>query len=143
MSQRRESGSRSADLGELKAAADRLAAALADMDEEGIAADLKLGAAAKGKLADEVIVLDANILIRAVLGKRVHQLLEEFITARRPLLRTRCCFRRRTEYIPSLLRQRGISDVSVPRALKDLQRLVETRRRPKYTACSRTRPDSA
>ena len=69
---------KSADMTELRAAADRLAAALSDVDEEETVAEFKQAAVRKRLSVAEMIVLDANILIRAVLGKRVRQLLETY-----------------------------------------------------------------
>jgi PIN domain len=65
-------------MSELKEAADRLASALADVDEEELAAEFKeLRRRGKGASA-EMIVLDANILIRAILGRRVRQLIDTY-----------------------------------------------------------------
>jgi hypothetical protein len=41
----------------------------------------------------KVIVVDANILIRAILGRRVRQHIDTYGAPGCPLLRTRCCFR--------------------------------------------------
>ena len=69
---------RSADQAELCAAADRLAAALSDVDADQIVAEFKkAGRAGRLRLA-EMIVLDARMLIRAVLGRRVRQILETY-----------------------------------------------------------------
>jgi hypothetical protein len=50
---------------ELGAAADRLAAALSDVDEEEIVAEFKQTCRAKRLPVAEMIVLDANILMEA------------------------------------------------------------------------------
>jgi hypothetical protein len=59
---------------ELRAAADRLAAALSDVDAEEVVAEFKDDAACESRFRSlKMIILDANILIRAVLGNHVRQ----------------------------------------------------------------------
>ena len=67
---------KTAELSELRAAADRLAKALADVNEEELVAEWNCVGAARAPRA-KMIVLDANILIRAVLGRRVRELIRK------------------------------------------------------------------
>jgi len=72
-----------------------------------------------------MIVLDANILIRAVLGKRVGLLLEEYAGYGIRFYAPESAYREAEEYLPSLLRKKGDSDTGVAAALRNLQRFVE------------------
>jgi predicted nucleic acid-binding protein len=72
-----------------------------------------------------MIVLDANILIRAVLGKRVRQLLETYTTFRFRFYAPEVAYADAAKYLPSLLIKRGKSGADVPAALAYLQTLVE------------------
>ena len=56
---------------------DRLSQALADVDEEELVAEFKPCAGGGKAPRVEIIVLDANILIRTVLGRRVRQIAAE------------------------------------------------------------------
>jgi len=73
----------------------------------------------------EMIVLDANILIRAVLGKRVRQLLETYTAFRFRFYAPEVAYADAAKYLPALLIKRGKSDTDVPAALAYLQNLVE------------------
>jgi hypothetical protein len=57
-----------------------------------------------------MIVLDTNILIRAVLGRRVRQLL---------------AFDDAQKYLPPLLKERGKSDADVPKSLEYFKQIIE------------------
>ena len=73
----------------------------------------------------EMIVLDANILIRAVLGKRVRQLLETYSQHGIRFYAPEVSYSDAEKYLPALLNKRGKSDTDVPAALTYLQFLIE------------------
>ena len=72
-----------------------------------------------------MIVLDANILIRAVLGKRVRRLLETYSTRRIRFYAPEVAYADAAKYLPALLIKRGKSETDVPAALAYLQSLIE------------------
>lgn len=72
-----------------------------------------------------MIVLDANILIRAVLGRRVRQLLESYAAGHVRFYTPEIAYADAEKYLPVLLRKRGITDGDVPAALAYLRSLVE------------------
>jgi len=72
-----------------------------------------------------MIVLDANILIRAILGRRVRQLLEEHASREVRFYAPVAAFADAEKYLPSLLRKRGKPTVGVSDSLKYLQSLVK------------------
>lgn len=72
-----------------------------------------------------MIVLDANILIRAVLGKRVRQLLETYGGLGVRFYAPEVAYADAEKYLPGLLRKRGKPDGDVSVALIYLQSLVE------------------
>jgi predicted nucleic acid-binding protein len=72
-----------------------------------------------------MIVLDANILIRAVLGKRVRQLLETYAAHGIRFYAPEVAFADAAEYLPALLAKRGMSISDVPATLAYLQSLIE------------------
>jgi predicted nucleic acid-binding protein len=72
-----------------------------------------------------MIVLDANILIRAVLGRRVRQLLEFYAGREIRFCAPEAAFADAEKYLPSLLEKRGKSAVGVSESLKYIQLLVE------------------
>jgi predicted nucleic acid-binding protein len=71
-----------------------------------------------------MIVLDANILIRAVLGRRVRQLLEEYAHGVR-FYAPDVAYADAEKYLPPLLTERGKPVADVAGTLRYLQRLVE------------------
>jgi predicted nucleic acid-binding protein len=71
-----------------------------------------------------VIVLDANILIRAVLGRRVRQLLEEYAGRGIRFYAPDVAYADAEKYLPPLLIQRAKAAADVPAALHYLQTLV-------------------
>lgn len=73
-----------------------------------------------------MIVLDANILIRAVLGKRVRQLLETYSAQGVRFFAPDVAYADAEEYLPGLLIKRGRPDADVSAALAYLQSLIET-----------------
>jgi predicted nucleic acid-binding protein len=72
-----------------------------------------------------MIVLDANILIRAVLGRRVRQLLETYGGQGFRFYAPAVAYADAAKYLPALLGKRGKSDDDVPAALEYLQTLIE------------------
>lgn len=72
-----------------------------------------------------MIVLDANILIRAVLGKRVRLLLETYAARSIRFYTPEVAYADTEKYLPALLNKHRKSDVDVPAALIYLQSLVE------------------
>ncbi|MGO9318165.1 MAG: PIN domain-containing protein [Terracidiphilus sp.] len=81
-----------------------------------------------------MIVLDANILIRAVMGRRVRQLLEEYTSREVRFYAPDVAYADAEKYLPSLLRKRGKSDADVLSSLQYLQHLVEPVDREFYSA---------
>jgi predicted nucleic acid-binding protein len=72
-----------------------------------------------------MIVLDANILIRAVLGRRVRQLLENYAGCGIRFYAPDVAYADADKYLPPLLTRRGRSAADVPATLQYLQTLVE------------------
>ena len=71
-----------------------------------------------------MIVLDANILIRAVLGRRVRQLLEEYQGRGVRFYAPTSAFSDAEVYLPALLKKRGIPTQDLLDALNYLKILV-------------------
>jgi len=65
-----------------------------------------------------MIVLDANILIRAVLGRRVRQLIETYGVRGARFFAPDVAFDDAASYLPPLLKKRGKQDVDVPASLE-------------------------
>lgn len=80
-----------------------------------------------------MIVLDANILIRAVLGRRVRQLLEAYTAQGIRFYAPDIAYADAEKYLPSLLSKRGKADTDVPAALEYLQSLVESIHQESYS----------
>jgi predicted nucleic acid-binding protein len=72
-----------------------------------------------------MIVLDANILIRAVLGRRVRQLLETYADRGLRFYAPDMAYADAMKYLPPLLRTKRMPDTDVPAAIQYLQSLVE------------------
>lgn len=72
-----------------------------------------------------MIVLDANILIRAILGRRVGQLLNQYSGLGIRFYAPESAFEEAEEYLPSLLRRRGRSDADLAATLRFLRSVVE------------------
>jgi predicted nucleic acid-binding protein len=72
-----------------------------------------------------MIVLDANILIRAVLGRHVRQLLETYAGHGIRFYTPEIAYADAAKYLPSLLRKKGKPDVDLPAALIYLQSVVQ------------------
>jgi predicted nucleic acid-binding protein len=79
-----------------------------------------------------MIVLDANILIRAVMGRRVRQLLEAYAGLDVRFCAPDIAYSDAEKYLPALLRKRGRPDADVPAALEYLKHLVEPMDREFY-----------
>jgi hypothetical protein len=80
-----------------------------------------------------MIVVDANILIRAVLGRRVRQLVETYAARGVRFLAPEIAFEDARKHLPSLLRKRGKPDVDVPASLEYLQHFVASIEPDLYT----------
>lgn len=81
-----------------------------------------------------MIVLDANILIRAVLGKRVQQLLEQYSPQGIRFYAPDVAYADAAEYLPSLLERKGKPDTDVGATLEYLKQLVESVDLESYSA---------
>jgi len=73
----------------------------------------------------DMIVLDANILIRAVLGRRVRQLLEIYAPKRVRFFAPDIALDDARTYLPYLLRKRGKPDHDVSASLDYLGQMIE------------------
>ena len=73
-----------------------------------------------------MIVLDANILIRAVLGRRVRQLIETYAPRGVRFFAPDVCFEDAERYLPPLLTKRGKPHADVSASLKYLQHIIES-----------------
>lgn len=71
------------------------------------------------------LVLDANILLRAVLGSRVRQLLEAYEEVAR-FYSPDVCFQDAREYIPRLSERRGLDSALALSILEQVSRMVAT-----------------
>jgi predicted nucleic acid-binding protein len=72
-----------------------------------------------------MLVLDANILIRAVLGRRVRELLERYAVRGVRFLAPAAAFEEASKYLPMLLERRGIPRDDVLASLSELRAIVE------------------
>jgi len=72
-----------------------------------------------------MIVLDANILIRSVLGRRVRQLLEKYSVQGVRFFTPDVAFADAEKYLPNLLTKSGKEAGDLPAALEYLRNLVE------------------
>jgi predicted nucleic acid-binding protein len=72
-----------------------------------------------------MIVVDANILIRAVLGRRVRQLVETYAGQGVRFFAPDVAFNDAGKYLPPLLKKRGRPDTDVPASLEYLRNLIE------------------
>jgi predicted nucleic acid-binding protein len=73
-----------------------------------------------------MIVLDANILLRAVLGRRVQQLIENYSTQGVRFFALEVAFDDAKRYLPFLLKKRGKPDVDIAASLDYLRTMIET-----------------
>ena len=74
-------------------------------------------------MSDRAIVLDANILIRAVLGKRVRELIADNANSVQ-FFSPDAAYVDARKYLPSLLKKRGIDSESAMAVLNALQNIV-------------------
>ena len=79
-----------------------------------------------------MIVLDANILIRAVLGRRVRQLVETYAAQGVRFFAPDIAFDDAGRYLPPLLKKRGKLAADVPASLEYLRHLIEPVERDLY-----------
>jgi len=79
-----------------------------------------------------MIVLDANILIRAVLGQRVGQLLDQYSQQGIRFYAPETAYAEAEEYLPTLLRKKGKPDIDLAAALRYLKSKVEPVERESY-----------
>ncbi len=72
-----------------------------------------------------MIVLDANIVIRAVLGRRVRQLIETYAAQGVRFFAPDVVFDDAEKYLPLLLKNRGVPDADVLASLRYLRTIIE------------------
>ena len=72
-----------------------------------------------------MIVLDANILIRAILGRRVRQLIEDHSRQGVRFFAPDVSFDDAQEYLPVLLEKRGKPEADIAAALDYLRTMIE------------------
>lgn len=73
-----------------------------------------------------MIVLDANILIRAVLGRRVRNLIETYWQKGVRFVAPNIAFEDAHKYLPGLLKKRGKPSSDLSATFEYLQQIVET-----------------
>jgi predicted nucleic acid-binding protein len=73
-----------------------------------------------------MIVLDANILIRAVLGRRVRQLIDTYAAKGVRFVVSDVAFDDAEKYLPLLLKKRGTPDADISASLEYLRNIIET-----------------
>ena len=73
-----------------------------------------------------MIVLDANILIRAVLGRRVRQLLEQYSACGIHFYAPDIAFADAQKYLPALLHKRGKPETDIAASIEYLSCFVQT-----------------
>jgi hypothetical protein len=72
-----------------------------------------------------MIVLDANILIRAVLGRRVRQLIDTYAGQGVRFFAPDVAFDDAEKYLPPLLKKRGKPDADLSGSLEYLRNIIE------------------
>jgi len=72
-----------------------------------------------------MIVLDANILIRAVLGRRVRQLIDTYGSQGVRFFAPDVAFDDAEKYLPPLLKKRGLPHADISASLEYLRSLIE------------------
>jgi len=72
-----------------------------------------------------MIVLDANILIRAVLGRRVRQIIDTYEPQGLRFFTPDVAFDDAEKYLPILLKKRGKPHADLPASLDYLRKIVE------------------
>lgn len=73
-----------------------------------------------------MLVVDANIVVRAVLGRRVRKLLDEYAGRGVRFFAPSTAFADAAKYLPQLLKKRGKSTEGLTETLDYLQGLIET-----------------
>jgi predicted nucleic acid-binding protein len=79
-----------------------------------------------------MIVLDANILIRAILGRRVRQLLDSYAAQGLRFFAADVAFDDAQKYLPALLKKRGKTETNVQGSLAYLRTNIEPMDRELY-----------
>src|SRR4029077_2466431 len=74
---------------------------------------------------DEMIVLDANIPIRAVLGRRVRQLIDTYGSQSVRFFAPDDAFDDAEKYLPPLLKKRGLAHADISASIEYLGSLME------------------
>ena len=72
-----------------------------------------------------MIVLDANILIRAILGRRVRQIIDTYEPQGLRFFTPDVAFDDAGKYLPLLLKKRGMLLADLPASLDYLRRIIE------------------
>jgi len=80
-----------------------------------------------------MIVVDANILIRAILGRQVRQLLDRYAAQGLRFFAADVAFEDAQKYLPAILKKRGKGEVDVPGSLAYLRTIIEPIDRELYT----------
>ena len=75
-------------------------------------------------MSNKAIVLDANILVRAVLGRRVRELIIEH-TASVNFFSPDVAYADARKYLPALLEKRGVEATAAKRVLSELEHIVQ------------------
>jgi predicted nucleic acid-binding protein len=75
-------------------------------------------------MSGKAVVLDANILIRAVLGNRVRELVFEYAETVR-FFAPDVAYNDARKYLPQLLKKRGIDPLAALQVLDQLERIVQ------------------
>jgi len=83
------------------------------------------------------LVLDANILVRAVLGKRVGDILERH-HHHADFFSPEICFEEALEHLPTILKKRGVDPSEALETLDHLQTLVHPVRVTSYRKLEKT-----
>ncbi|OYT90981.1 MAG: nucleotide-binding protein [Burkholderiales bacterium PBB3] len=82
-------------------------------------------------MSDKAIVVDANILIRAVLGTRVRDLIFEH-AAKVKFFAPDVAYADARKYLPALLEKRGVKSVAAMKVLDSLESIVQSVDRDLY-----------
>lgn len=83
------------------------------------------------------LVLDANILVRAVLGKRVGNILERHHPHAK-FFTPEICFEEARKHLPAVLKKRGIDPLHVLETLDHLPTLVQPVKATSYRSLEKT-----
>ena len=75
-------------------------------------------------MSNKAIVLDANILVRSVLGRRVRELIIEH-TASVKFFAPDVAYADARKYLPALLEKRGVDATAAERVLSELEHIVQ------------------